>query len=49
MYKQKFDPTKLEEYIEVNIGSKSGPKIFKIGKGTYEIKIKEIEKLIRQY
>jgi hypothetical protein len=42
MYKQKVEETKPKEYIEINIGSKAGPKIIKIGKGTSKEEGKQI-------
>jgi hypothetical protein len=49
MYKQKVESTKPEEYIEVNIGSESSPRIINIGKGTSKDERNQIENLIREY
>jgi len=40
---------KLDEYMEVNIGSLESPKIVKVGKGTSSEETKKIENLIREY
>jgi hypothetical protein len=49
MCKRKVEPTKPEDYIEVNIGTNDSPKIVKIGKNVYVKERQDIEGLIKEY
>jgi hypothetical protein len=45
MYKEKKEVIKLDDYMEINIGSLGSLKLVKIGKGTTSEERREIENL----
>jgi hypothetical protein len=49
MCKENKEIVKLDEYMEINVGSPDGPKIVKIGKGISSEERREIENLIKEY